>query len=491
MRHNGFGRSAILLVLCAALVAAGVHSVSESATAQNPPPAQGAPGNSAPPAATTPPAAGSAKEAAASQAEPEAEVESGLASDQSTQNLIKKNPELTAAFDKLKQNDRAGTLKALKEVVANKPTLPPAELLLARFLLDNGNVARGMYELDGAAAAHPQDPGVYLSLAGLALAQGRFTEATLLLEKTEKLLASLPDSNPRKKSIQFIAHNHWATVHGRFERWADARDRLKEVLKMEPDNAMGHYRLAHSLFGLKEGQKGYAEFQAAYKQNKKLPTPPIAVVMYYQGANQPELADKWMDFAEKEFGQDGPTRLFLGTGQWQRGNISEAKRHAQAAAAATPDSPAVLFLQGVIAHYDGDLKTAEDKLEAAFKAAPSDFQVRDHLAKVLIQNANPDKRNRALALAQQTAQSAQNNRDAIATLAWVLYNSGQTESALQAMGIVTQGPISGDAAYFVGRVLIDRKQNDDARKLLESALENKPLFVHRRDAEKLLQQLKS
>jgi hypothetical protein len=152
---------------------------------------------------------------------------------------------------------------------------------------------------------------------------------------------------------------------------------------------------------------------------------------------------------------------------------------------------AVQFLLAVIAHYDGDLKTAEDKLESAYKAAPGDLQVRDHLAKVLIQSADQAKRQRALALAQQTVQAAQNNRDAIATLAWILYNSCQVDSAIQAFGVVTQGPINGDTAYFVARVLVDRKQNEDAKKLLTDALQQKGLFVHRRDAEKLLEQLKA
>jgi Flp pilus assembly protein TadD len=245
------------------------------------------------------------------------------------------------------------------------------------------------------------------------------------------------------------------------------------------------------LFKLREGKQGYVEFQEAYKRNKKLPTPPVAVVMYYRGDNQPELAEKWMAFAEKEYGTDSATRLFLGTSQWQKGNFAEAKRHAQAAAAADANSAAVQFLVGVLAHYEGDLKTAEDKLEAAFKAAPADLQIRDQLAKVLIQNSNPEKRNRALAIAQQSAQIGQNNRDLLATLGWILYNSGQTNNALQVLQVVTQGPIGGDSAYFVSRVLVDKKQEEDARKLLTDSLENKSLFVHRRDAEKLLKQLKS
>lgn len=465
--------------------------MSAIATAQKAPGGQTAPSDVAPPAGSAPSAAGAKTGPATPAEDPNAESGPSLGTEQSTQVLTKKNPELATAWEKLKQNDRSGALEALKAAIGKKPALPPAELLLARFLLDNGNLARGIYELDSAAKAHPQDPGVYVSFAGIALAQGRFTDGTLLLEKTESLLNSMPDSNPQKKSIQFLVHNHWATVHGRYERWTEARDRLKEVIKLEPENPMAHYRLAQALFGLLDGKQGYTEFQAAYMLNKKLPTPPIAVVMYYQGANQPALADKWMEFAEKEYGKDAPTQLFLGTAQWQRGNAGEAKRHTINAYKADPDSASIQFLLGVLAHYEGDLKTAEDKLEAAFKAAPKDLQVRDHLAKVLIQSSDQASRNRALALAQQSVQLAQNNRDVIATLAWVLYNSGQTDSALQAMGVVTQGPIGGDTAYFVGRVLIDRKQNDDARKLLESALENKGLFVHRRDAEKLLKQIKS
>jgi len=422
---------------------------------------------------------------------PEAEPESSLGQQYSTPVLIKKNPDIAAAFEKLKNSDRNAVLEGLKAAVKKNPDLPPAELLLTRFLIDYGNVGSGMFELDAAAEAHPQEAGVYLTLAGLAVAQGRYTDATQSLEKAEKLLATVPDSNPRKKSMQFIANNHWASVHGRFERWPDARKRLESVIQLEPENALAHYRLGHVLFKAREGKQGYVEYQEAYKRNKKLPTPPVAVVMYYRGDNQPELADKWMAFAEKEYGKDAPTRLFLGTSQWQKGNFEEAKRHAQAAAAADPSSAAVLFLQGVLAHYEGDLKTAEDKLEVAFKAAPSDLQIRDQLAKVLIQNSNPEKRNRALAIAQQSAQIGQNNRDLLATLGWILYNSGQTNNALQVLQVVTQGPIGGDSAYFVSRVLVDKKQEEDARKLLTGSLDNKSLFVHRRDAEKLLKQLKS
>jgi len=463
--------------------------LSMPAQAQVTTPDKSASGELAPPEKAT--AGGESGSSPVASDDPATEPENSLGQQYSSQVLVKRNKDIEAAFEKLKQNDRKGALDALKAAVAKKPDLPPAELLLARYLLDSGNVARGVFELDAAAAAHPQEPGVYLTLAALAVAQGRHTDATQSLEKAEKLLASIPDSNPRKKSMQFMANNHWATVHGRFERWPDARKRLEDVIKLEQDNALAHYRLAHVLFKLREGKQGYAEYQTAYKLNNKLPTPPIAVVMYYKGDNQPELAERWMAFAEKEYGQDSATRLFLGTDQWQKGDFEAAKRHAQAAAAADPNAVAVQFLLGVLAHYEGDLKTAEDRLEAAFKAAPRDVQIRDQLAKVLIQDSNPEKRNRALAIAQQSAQLAQNNRDVLATLGWILYNSGQTDTALQVLQAVTQGPIGGDSAYFVSRVLVDKKQDEDAKKLLENSLENKSLFVHRRDAQKLLKQLKS
>jgi hypothetical protein len=46
-------------------------------------------------------------------------------------------------------------------------------------------------------------------------------------------------------------------------------------------------------------------------------------------------------------------------------------------------------------------------------------------------------------------------------------------------------------AYIVAEVLVDQGRKEDARKVLERALQSKSLFVFRPDAEKLLAQLKS
>src|SRR5262249_7285412 len=108
---------------------------------------------------------------------------SGLTSELSNESLTKKHPELAPAWELLKKGDEKGATDILKAAVSKTPSLPPAELFLAHWYVAQNNGPRALYLLDQTAKANPQDPGAYLTLAALALSQGRFTDATVLLDR--------------------------------------------------------------------------------------------------------------------------------------------------------------------------------------------------------------------------------------------------------------------------------------------------------------------
>ena len=162
-----------------------------------------------------------------------------------------------------------------------------------------------------------------------------------------------------------------ASVAGRFEQWTEARADLERVLAIAPKNAMAHYRMATVLFQLNERKQGYAEFETAYKLNKKLPTPPLAVAIYCSRTNQPKLVDQWLSYAEQNYGDDLPTRLTLARWSWQRESAADTKRHAAAALEKNPQSAEALFWLGMVAHDEQDLKTAEEQFEAARSLCPT------------------------------------------------------------------------------------------------------------------------
>ncbi|MCE9545736.1 MAG: tetratricopeptide repeat protein [Planctomycetia bacterium] len=408
-----------------------------------------------------------------------------------TSALVKKNADMKPAWDKLQALDKPGALEILRPLVAKDRALPPAEFLVALFFYDRRDGNRAVSALDEAVRAHPDDPAAYLALGSIAVGQGRFTDATLLLERAEKLIPALPADHPRHKVLDAALCSQMAMVANRFERWPQARDYLKRLLVLLPEDAIAHYRLAQVLLRLNERQQGYAELQAAYQRNRRLPTPPIAVVMYCQQTGQPALAEKWMKYAEQKYDTDAPTRATLASWQWEAGRLPDAKRHATAAASQDARSVMAQFMLGIIAHYEGDLDAAEQRLDAAYRLAPNDVQVRDHLAAVLITSRDQAKRDRAERLAIDAVRQTPSSPDAIATLGWIQYNMGKTDDAMRAFGAVSKAQISSDAAYYLARVLADKKSNDDAVKLLENVLKDKGLFVQRPAAEELLKKLKS
>ena len=78
----------------------------------------------------------------------------------------------------------------------------------------------------------------------------------------------------------------------------------------------------------------------------------------------------------------------------------------------------------------------------------------------------------------------------VATLGWALYRSGKLDQAEQKLrAAVAGGRATPDIAYFLARVLVDKTQTGDARKLLQSATNLPGAFAHRVDANALLKKL--
>jgi Tfp pilus assembly protein PilF len=85
----------------------------------------------------------------------------------------------------------------------------------------------------------------------------------------------------------------------------------------------------------------------------------------------------------------------------------------------------------------------------------------------------------------------ENNPDVSVTLAWVLFQSGQVRQALATLQSAFQkGALSADANYLVAKLLMQRGDNDNAKRFLDAALGFKGIFVQRAEAEALREQLK-
>ena len=144
----------------------------------------------------------------------------------------------------------------------------------------------------------------------------------------------------------------------------------------------------------------------------------------------------------------------------------------------------------MIAWHLGDPAEAQKILEPLHRDLPADFAIANLLALCLVDQDDAGPAPAGCNWPRSTPGSRRARSDAMATLGWALYRSGQARPGRAgAPQAVTGVRITPDVAYYLARVLADKGQNDDARKILQSATGLPGAFAHRKDADALLKSL--
>ncbi len=284
-----------------------------------------------------------------------------------------------------------------------------------------------------------------------------------------------------------------AGVAQRRKDWDAAIADLKALLKTDPDNAAGHYRLGQCLFMQKQYRDGYNEFVAAKKADDKLPEPFTAAALMYDQLKMASETQQAFDHAIAANPTDPAT--LTAYAQWliKTGAVDKADAVLADARKANPGNLNLLILSGVAARMQKKMKPAEDYFVEALGIAPANADVINQLALLLIEQGDQAKRDRALQFASMSAQLNSQSADAQITLAWVLYQLARTGDAEAALRSGLQlGSLSPDSSYLVAKILVEQNRAETAKQILKSALDNESpgIFVYRKDAQALLDSLK-
>ena len=372
------------------------------------------------------------------------------------------------------------------------PTLPPVDLLLAKMYFLGGNAQAGRASLEKTAGETPDDPEPFLILADQALQQGRTVEADALYERGMALTSKFNGAPKRKRNFEIRARAGRASVAQRRRDWATAANDLQDLLKIDPENAVAHYRLGQTLFMQNQYEKGYDQFKEARAKDKNLPDPDVATAQMYDQikvADKAAKSQKFFDRAMANSKTDPATvtayaqwLIKMGTPETlakAEGLLAEARK-------ANPGNLNLLILSGVAARMGKKMKPAEDYFVEALGISPSNGDVINQLALLLVEQPDQGKRDRALAFAGMSSQLNNQNADAQITLAWTLYQLGRVADAEQALrsGLSLGNP-SPDSSYLVAKILMDQNKTEPAKQLLKAALETESpgIFIYRADAQ--------
>jgi tetratricopeptide (TPR) repeat protein len=422
-----------------------------------------------------------------------------------------KIPEIEEAGELLRAGKADKALDRLGDARKARPELPPVKVMLARMLISGGNAPAGRQFLEQAAVDDPDHPEVFLTFGQLALAEGRVTDALVMLERAKT--APFPPAMPNKKrdEVAALIRSGTASAYEARRDWKSAAAQLAEVLKLEtrPKESAGvRQRLGRAMFFQGRPDEAFAELTRAAAADSGLEPPAVSMGRLHtlraaetearktqtlplpttgpavDPAEDLKKAEEWMRRAVK----DSPkaVRAHLGLAGWllDQGRVDEASKAVAEAAVLEPSSVDVRRLQGLIARRARDLPAAEKVFEGLYRESPSDLFHALQLALALAEQDDQKKRERALELAQVAVRLRQNDAEVLAVAGWVAYKAGRLDDAERALqAAAADGQVSSDQAYWMAHVLFDRGRLSEVQTLLKQALADNKRFTYRKEAE--------
>jgi tetratricopeptide (TPR) repeat protein len=385
-------------------------------------------------------------------------------------------PEIQAAIARFRQGDTGGALAGLEAAAKARPDLPPARLMLARLLINSGQIAPGRAMLEDAAAADRGRPDIHNVLGNLALLEGRLADAHLHFERARALLKAPPaGARPLPAAAAEEAGRHalsgLAAVAERRRSWAEALTLLDELRALQPADAATRQRVGRALFSLGRADEARAALQEASRLNPALDAPEITLGWLHLEANRPTEAEASMAAALRANPKSAAAEAAMAAFLLRRERLADAKPHAEAALKLDPNAILARRLLAQVARLEGDPAASEGYLAPIVAANPDDLVAADGLVLALAGQEDAAKRQRAVELAQETLRKAPNRVDGLIALGYAYQRAGRLDEALQAMRAATPGgQASADVAYYLGSLQAARGETAEAARLLRAAL---------------------
>jgi tetratricopeptide (TPR) repeat protein len=433
-------------------------------------------------------------------------------------------PELPQAMQLLSQGKYQECIDKLKEASRRHPELPLEHVLLCLILSRSNQPNLARFELERAVHSAPNDPEPLVMLGNLALSERRIAEATTDYKQAQELLKNYTNAS-RKTGIEIQMLSGLAQVDEFWENWKDAESRLREILKLAPDDLGAHQRLAKCLFWQKNPGEAYKILKEAKKIDRKnaekpgaqeqFPTPEAIMAVFYEQYEGPDAqvqkdgmtnAEIWFRGALAQAPNDLATRLEVA--KWALGKkdkLNMVKEQAEAALKiekedSTKDKPKYAgstvgrMLSGLVALWEKHWEEAERNFKAIIDESPNDFGAKNNLALALVEQANPVKKKQALDYAEANYVANNKNADALSTLGWVHFRRNEfkeAESIFNEVLKASNGQISNpDTMTYVAYILHQNQQDWNAKTLLEQAMNGNRPFSMRLEAEDLYKKVK-
>ncbi|MDR1477869.1 MAG: tetratricopeptide repeat protein [Planctomycetaceae bacterium] len=418
------------------------------------------------------------------------------------------SPEIQADFDKavdeavkaIGKSDINGAKEILTSLCKQHPSLQPPGIILSQIFVRtrNGNIIKPV--LDMTTNETPDDPEAYILLGEIALQQREFTVADLLLREGELKLTKYSANKIRKKNLTSLLlrlQSLLAEVRGKWELYYQLADKriahdgeLPALLRQKGIALFQQKKDAEaaSLFARADNIKIKPTDSQPNNAEQGLPAEAMLSRLYLARGDH-DSAKKYLTDALAKHPNSREVLLLSIQSRLNDNTPEEAKKLADKLAGDFPDFEAATRIRATIALYLNDYPAAEKLFQELIVISPSDTQAVNGLALALCEQNDPKKLQRAIDYARDNVSKNQQNTEFWSTFGWVLFKANQFDASKQALQRSTASGVSSATAYYIANLERQAGNKDEAKRLLNLALNSTAPFAKRRDAAKLLSEL--
>ncbi len=396
------------------------------------------------------------------------------------------------AVTAFQMQDWARASQLLDELSTNNAGYPPASLLKAALSFAARDNQNGLVLLETASIEKPNYPGVYAAFARLALNEGRITDALALFEKCTRSIEGAELNDAQKKHFEQQCLDGLIDVAMRQQRYDDARTFLERQIQSLPENLKVLMSYAELEFHQNNIDPSLAYLKKIKETFPNARAPETILASWFDQKGNTETAAKWIQEAAAKYPEDPQVLLEYAS---YLINIEDFPKASSTIAAAEKHSSESLVsrnLKARIAFCNMSYGVAEAHYRAIAEGQPNNFDPLNMFVLSLIESNDEEKRRLARDLATNNFRAMSNNVVAVATAGYVQLKFGEIEQARTLLGRLALSPgLSPDIDFFLACFFDKTGEKDQAIKLLETIVSREGMFIYRKPAQKLLEQLKS
>jgi tetratricopeptide (TPR) repeat protein len=354
----------------------------------------------------------------------------------------------------------AEALATVAEVLAREPESYQALLLEAQIYQNTGDLPRAYARIERALAAKPDDKRLRLQYARL-LAKNDPARA-------EEQFRILVEQNPGDAELR-LALALLYRESGQFDRM---REELNALLADGNQSSAAHFYLAQDAERRGDTEDAIRNYLEIRPGTMFMASVGRACELIVTSRGTEALAPPLAQLRERWPAQALPLTLLESEIRVEKGDTDGALRLLDAALAADPGEPGLLYARSMVHEKRGDVAALERDLRAMLRLDPDSALALNALGYSL---ANLTERYaEALALIERALALKPDDPAIVDSMGWVQYRMGRNEEALKYLRQAFARYPDHEVAAHLGEVLWVSGSEEEAREVWKQGLENKP-----------------